>query len=87
MSSVSWNVLRLYLNKLSKGTLVDTLVLVVKNLSGDDITNEKLDDFVHDVVTLIQAQLVLDGKSKLSNFGPDQQETIRKVIKTLTKGD
>lgn len=86
MSSVSWSVLKLYLNKLSKEDLVETLILVVKNFAGD-ITDEKLNDFVHDVVTLIQAQLVLDGKTKLSNFGPYQQEAIRKVIKTLTKGD
>lgn len=74
-------VLRFFLEKLPKDELIDSLLTVVNSLTEGD---EKFyQEISHDIITLIQAREILEGKNSLEGYSEPHKTELAEMTKKL----
>lgn len=78
----SWNdsVLRVMLDKLSKDEIIGLLITTINAICEKD---EDLKKVTHGIVTYIQVQEIILGKSKLEDYTEPHQTELKKELEKL----
>jgi len=82
MNKRSWNesVLRVMLDKLDKGELINTMISIFNTVAEKD---EDIEQITHVIVTYVQVKEIILGRDKLENYKEPHRTELQEELKKL----
>jgi hypothetical protein len=80
----SWNdsLLRVMLDKLSKGEIINALISIINTVGEKD---EDLKQITHMIVTHVQLKEIVSGRDKLENYKEPYRTELKKELEKVDK--